>query len=345
MGNLNFIPDPKELDIWINDTTRLNASNMNELRRSVENIREFIVNRNGNGIQTEVNRLTDEVEGNPSNTNKRYGSYRTTEKIVRDIYDKQSFHQETGNPSKLSLFGQDFSNGSGSEDYRTQYLDRTYKAYTETPVGGNNVESLSDYDISSGERDKGLVAAAANTQRYADYTRARLIAHENQYRPNSIHFGYLPDNKSEAQIKYEDEKLVLVPNVEINGALKVNEGKETSLGGTLTVSGATTFESSVDIAFPFHRTGSFPIDGSSLFSSLEDASKYALGDGSDDKGLGKTSYIGQYISVWDDNIDDDIRVFVIGKNRVLREIILSDDTIYGGTAADADPENAGKMTY
>lgn len=258
MGNLNFIPDPKELDIWINDTTRLNASNMNELRRSVENIREFIVNRNGNGIQTEVNRLTDEVEGNPANTDKKYGSYRTTEKIVKDIYDKQSFHQDTGSPSKLSLFGQDFSNGGGSVDYRTQYLDRTYNAYTELPVKGNSIESSSDYDdteISSAERDKGLVAAAANTQRYSDYTRKRLIAHENQYRPNSIHFGYSSDNESEAQIEYikNDGKLVLVPNVEINGA--------TTLGGTLTVSGSTIFKSSVDIG-----TDELPIQGTNKSS-------------------------------------------------------------------------------
>jgi hypothetical protein len=52
---------------------------------------------------------------------------------------------------------------------------------------------------------------------------------------------------------------------------------------------------------PFQRTGKFPLDRSSMFSSYDDALLYAKGDGSDSRGLGATSYIGQIITVWGDN--------------------------------------------
>lgn len=55
----------------------------------------------------------------------------------------------------------------------------------------------------------------------------------------------------------------------------------------------------LDWAFPFQRTGAFPIDRSILFSSLADATAYALGDGSDERELGGTSYVGQIISVYE----------------------------------------------
>ena len=35
--------------------------------------------------------------------------------------------------------------------------------------------------------------------------------------------------------------------------------------------------SKLDWAFPFQRTGAFPIDRSAVFSSLSDAQNYALG--------------------------------------------------------------------
>lgn len=49
---------------------------------------------------------------------------------------------------------------------------------------------------------------------------------------------------------------------------------------------------------PFQRTNKFPLDRSSMFASYEDALLYAKGDGSDSRGLGATSYIGQTITVW-----------------------------------------------
>ena len=52
---------------------------------------------------------------------------------------------------------------------------------------------------------------------------------------------------------------------------------------------------------PFQRTGKFPLDRSSMFASYEDALLYAKGDGSDSRGLGATSYIGQTITVWGPN--------------------------------------------
>ena len=57
--------------------------------------------------------------------------------------------------------------------------------------------------------------------------------------------------------------------------------------------------SKLDWAFPFERKGQFPLDRSAIFSSLEDATKYATGDGSDVRKLGGTSYVGQVISVYE----------------------------------------------
>lgn len=55
---------------------------------------------------------------------------------------------------------------------------------------------------------------------------------------------------------------------------------------------------------PFERTNRFPLDRSSMFESYEDALLYAKGDGSDSRGLGATSYIGQTITVWGPNEKD-----------------------------------------
>lgn len=63
-----------------------------------------------------------------------------------------------------------------------------------------------------------------------------------------------------------------------------------------------TFNSKIDWSNVFVRTGQFPLDRSSIFSSYEDALKYAKGDGSDERGLGKTSYLGQVIAVYEDDL-------------------------------------------
>lgn len=62
--------------------------------------------------------------------------------------------------------------------------------------------------------------------------------------------------------------------------------------------------SKLDWAFPFQRTGAFPIDRSAVFSSLSDAQNYALGvnegeEAKDERKLGGTSYVGQIISVYE----------------------------------------------
>ena len=58
------------------------------------------------------------------------------------------------------------------------------------------------------------------------------------------------------------------------------------------------FKSKLDWAMPFQRTGKFPLDRSSIFSSYEDALKYAKQDGSDSRQLGGTSYVGQIVTVF-----------------------------------------------
>ncbi len=80
-------------------------------------------------------------------------------------------------------------------------------------------------------------------------------------------------------------------------------------------------ESSVklDFAMPFQRTGKFPLDRSSMFSSYDDAVKYAKGDTSDpdSRGLCGSSYIGQQICVYE---NDEVKLYVIDQNRTLKSI-------------------------
>lgn len=58
------------------------------------------------------------------------------------------------------------------------------------------------------------------------------------------------------------------------------------------------FASKLDWAMPFQRTGKFPLDRTSIFDSYADALKYAKQDGTDNRALGGTSYIGQIITVY-----------------------------------------------
>ena len=73
------------------------------------------------------------------------------------------------------------------------------------------------------------------------------------------------------------------------------------------------FKSKLDWANVFVRTNNFPLDRSSIFGSYEDALKYAKGDGSDSRKLGKTSYVGQTISVYENGM---VSVYkIIGKDK------------------------------
>ena len=62
------------------------------------------------------------------------------------------------------------------------------------------------------------------------------------------------------------------------------------------------YKSKMDWQNVFVRTGNFPLDRSSIFGSYEDALEYAKGTGTDSRGLGKTSYVGQIIAVYENNV-------------------------------------------
>lgn len=74
----------------------------------------------------------------------------------------------------------------------------------------------------------------------------------------------------------------------------------------------------LDWAFPFQRTGSFPLDRSSIFSSYDDAVLYAS-QGEDSRGLSGSSYVGQPISVYDET-SSTVTLYVIDVNRTLKEV-------------------------
>ena len=75
--------------------------------------------------------------------------------------------------------------------------------------------------------------------------------------------------------------------------------------------------SKLDWAMSFQRTGTFPLDRSSMFASLVDAQNYAKGDGSDSRALGGTSYVGQVISVYENDV---VTVYKINADRSLGEV-------------------------
>ena len=105
--------------------------------------------------------------------------------------------------------------------------------------------------------------------------------------------------------------------------------------------------SKLDWAMSFQRTGTFPLDRSSMFASLVDAQKYAKGDGSDSRALGGTSYVGQVISVYE---NDKVTVYKINADRTLgvvgivtgadeKSIHLTDEGILALMGFDAAIEN------
>lgn len=77
--------------------------------------------------------------------------------------------------------------------------------------------------------------------------------------------------------------------------------------------------SKLDWAFAFQRTGAFPLDRSSLFSSYEDAVAYARGDKSDARELGGSSYVGQPVSVYDAD-NETVNLYIIEADRTLKEV-------------------------
>ena len=79
------------------------------------------------------------------------------------------------------------------------------------------------------------------------------------------------------------------------------------------------FGSKLDWAMPFQRTGAFPIDRSSEFSSYADAVKYAAGNTADpdSRGLCGTSYIGQVITVYE---NDEVNLYQIQADRSIKKV-------------------------
>ena len=78
--------------------------------------------------------------------------------------------------------------------------------------------------------------------------------------------------------------------------------------------------SKVDWVFPFQRTGPFPLDRSSVFSSLEDAQKYASG-AADERQLSGSSYVGQIISVYTiENEVPTVGAYIISPARTLMKL-------------------------
>lgn len=95
--------------------------------------------------------------------------------------------------------------------------------------------------------------------------------------------------------------------------------------------------SKLDWAFPFERKGQFPLDRSALFSSLADANKYAAGDGTDERKLGGTSYVGQVISVYEAAEEEkpaSVNAYIITPTRSLLK--LASTTATGDIANDID---------
>lgn len=79
-----------------------------------------------------------------------------------------------------------------------------------------------------------------------------------------------------------------------------------------------------DIAKPFQRTGAFPLDRTSVFTSLSAAVSYAAGEGN----LGKSAYLGQVLAVVEEN---NVDIYKIGYDSALGKRVLM--PIGGGGSA------------
>lgn len=88
----------------------------------------------------------------------------------------------------------------------------------------------------------------------------------------------------------------------------------------------------LDWALKFVRTGTFPLDRSSMFASYADALAYAKMDGTDSRQMGGTAYIGQIISVYGPGVDgstQEVAAYVIaatGEGAALQKLAQSSAT-------------------
>ena len=85
----------------------------------------------------------------------------------------------------------------------------------------------------------------------------------------------------------------------------------------------------LDWALEFNRTGTFPLDRSTMFSSYADALAYAKMDGSDSREIGGTAYIGQLIAVYGPGVDgstQEVAAYIItavGEGATLQKLAQS----------------------
>lgn len=102
------------------------------------------------------------------------------------------------------------------------------------------------------------------------------------------------------------------------------------------------FPGRVDFPKTFQRTGKFPLDRTDMFSSYEDAVKYAAGNKSDPdiRGLCGTSYVGQIITVYE---NDKVSVYIIDPDRTIRELNSTGDLSY--TFSQSIASNEWKITH
>ena len=79
------------------------------------------------------------------------------------------------------------------------------------------------------------------------------------------------------------------------------------------------FNSKLDWAMPFQRTGKFPLDRTDLFSSYDDAVKYAAGntEDPDSRELCGTSYVGQTITVFENDV---VTFYQIQADRTIKQV-------------------------
>ena len=99
----------------------------------------------------------------------------------------------------------------------------------------------------------------------------------------------------------------------------------------------------------FTRTSNIPLERSSIFGSLEDAQKYAKGDENDpdSRNLVATSYIGQIITVYENDVID---VYKINAHRELESIGSGKGTVIVTNQTEADEiakdyKSIGQLIY
>lgn len=106
-----------------------------------------------------------------------------------------------------------------------------------------------------------------------------------------------------------------------------------------------SFLSKMSFSNVLERAYDVPLDRSSIFDSYDDAVKYAKGDGSDKRKLGKTSYIGQIITVYSEN---GVKTYQINHERNIEE--LGNGTFVAETEQEianiaSKENNIGRFVY